>query len=127
MLSALAEDYQDWRQLKAEVVVVAPHTQEELAAFAERNEIPYPLLSDSDGRGRGLFDFAQVGPLIPPFVFAVDRYATLFFHDLSDADDAVSQEKDIFDEVEFLESQCPECGIYRRSSEPGSGGSSVTG
>ncbi len=127
MLSALAEDYQDWRQLKAEVVGVASHTQEELAAFAERNEIPYPLLSDADGQGRGLFDFAQLGPLTPPFVFAVDRYATLFFQDLSDADDAVAQAKDIFDEVEFLESQCPECGVYRQSSEPGTGGSSATG
>ncbi len=116
MLKAFAKDHEKWRRQKTEVVGVAPHTQEQLAAFAEDNEIPYPLLSDEDGHGRELFDFEQLGQLEPPFVFAVDRYATLFFQDLKDDDDALAQSQDIYDEVEFLESQCPECGVYRQSS-----------
>lgn len=116
-LKALADDYQDWRRLTTEVVCVAPNSQEELEVFARETDIPFPLLGDVDGQAQRAFALEQLGPLSAPYIFAVDRFATLYFHDLADSGDPVQSERDIYDEIEFLESQCPECGVSRQSPQ----------
>lgn len=114
-LKALADDYQDWRRITTEVVAVSSNSQEELEAFAGEMDIPFPLLSDVDGQARQAFTFEQLDGQSAPFIFAVDRFATLYFHDLTETDDPADAERDVYDEIEFLESQCPECGVYRQT------------
>ncbi len=115
-LKALAELELQWRRTLAEVVVVFPNTVEELKEVSDEFNLPYPLLSDEDGRAAEAFSFETLGDLELPYIFAVDRYATLFFKDVDDRGDAREEVADVWSEIDFLESQCPECGVAREDS-----------
>lgn len=111
-LRAFAQDYPDWRHISTEVVAVLPNSVDEVKALAKELSLPFPLLSDGDGRAKEAYTFAQLNHVGQPTVFVVDRYATLYYHEISDSADPKEEEREIFKEVEVVESQCPECGAY---------------
>lgn len=104
-LKGFAQDYRDWQHLKTEVVAVLPNSRAELKSLGDELHLPYPLLSDVEGQARAAFTFDQLDQLRPPTVFAVDRMATLYYHELNDAADPWEEEKEVLNEMEFLESR----------------------
>lgn len=111
-LKAFAQDYRDWEHIKGEIVAVLPDNPDELKNLAEELDLPFPLLSDSEGRALADFTFDQLDPMRPPMVFVVDRPGTLYYHEIADAADPFEEEKTILTEVETLENQAPQTGVY---------------
>jgi peroxiredoxin len=111
-LRALASDFEQWRRIRSDIAPVLPRPLEELQVFARELELPFPLLSDGGGQTQRAFGFKQLEPIEPPMAFVIDRFATLYYHRFDDAADPSREAKDILTDVEFLESQCPECGVY---------------
>jgi peroxiredoxin len=111
-LRALGADFDRWRGIRAEIVPILPRPLEELQFFARELELPFPILSDGAGQTQRAFGFQQLGTVEPPMAFVIDRFATLYYHRFDDGADTRREANDLFDEVEFLESQCPECGVY---------------
>lgn len=111
-LRAFALDHDHWLRLRAEIAAVLPNSPEELDALAHELDLPFTLLADPTGRARSAFSFPQVDAVKTPALFVVDRFAILYHHPLNDQADVWREESDIYKEVEWLESQCPECGAY---------------
>lgn len=111
-LKAFAQDYRDWQHINSEIVAVLPNSQAELKSLRDELELPYPLLSDSQGQAQAAFAFDQLDRPHAPIIFVVDRMSTLYYHEIDDDADPWEEEKEVLAEVEFLESRCPECGVY---------------
>ena len=111
-LKAFARDYADWRRIYGEVVAVFSDPVDDLKNLGEELDLPFPLLSDADGRAKAAFSLKGITRPDAPVVFVVDRLSTLFYHELNDAADPWLEAAEVFEEVEFLEGRCPECGIY---------------
>ena len=111
-LKAFAQDYRDWQHINSEVVAVLANDLPELKSLAEELALPFPLLSDGQGQAQAAFAFDQLDRAHAPIIFVVDRMSTLYYHEIDDKADPFEEEKEVLAEVEFLESQCPECGVY---------------
>ncbi len=111
-LKAFAQDYRDWQHINSEVVAVFPNGPGDLQSLGEELDLPFPLLAAEGGQAQAAFSFDQIEGSTPPTIFVVDRMSTLYYHEIDDRADPFEEEKEILAEVEFLESQCPECGVY---------------
>src|SRR3990172_710424 len=111
-LKAFAQDYRDWQHIKSEIVAVLPRGQAELKSLGDELKLPYLLLSDTDGQAQAAFAFDQLDQPKAPIIFVVDRMSTLYYHEIDDDADPWQEETEVLAEVEFLESRCPECGVY---------------
>jgi peroxiredoxin Q/BCP len=61
--------------LDAEIVGVSLDTAEKHAAFAEKHQLPYPLVSDRDGTIAGAYGVARLGGWLPTkrVTFVIDK------------------------------------------------------
>jgi peroxiredoxin Q/BCP len=65
----------DVASLDAEIVGVSLDTAEKHAAFAERHQLPYPLVSDRDGAIASAYGVARLGGWLPTkrVTFVIDK------------------------------------------------------
>jgi peroxiredoxin len=59
----LRDTYEEIRDLGAEVVAIGTGTSDHVRDFVDREEIPYPVLSDDDGRAARAATIERVGVL----------------------------------------------------------------
>lgn len=112
-IAAAADDGALWRGVPATIKVITPGPVEGLPEWAAGENALIEIVLDPRGDAERAFEFAQLGDIAPPYVFVVDRYSTLHFHDLDEKGRAREQERALLSDVEFLEKVCPECGIYQ--------------
>ncbi|MCM8798443.1 MAG: peroxiredoxin family protein [Candidatus Omnitrophica bacterium] len=100
--------YDDIRQ-DAEIFAVSCARQESLKDFSKRMEIKFDILVDSDDVVRCKFTEESFN-----FLIITDRFLSLYkaYSLLPDKDEIVSS-------IEFLEKQCPECGVSTWPEELG--------
>ena len=110
-IGSLAKQYSKIVDLQAAVLLVVQKPLEAAAWKAKRLKLPFLTLVDGDGRvHRELGAMTRSGHS-QLAIYITDRFGEVFgVYRLRDAS-LLPPVKDIFDWLEFINSQCPECGV----------------
>ena len=113
LLLELSAGYRDYQRLEAEVLAISQAEVETLRRLAHDLGLPFPVLSDRDGR---VFDAYFVGheraAKADPHdvgVFVADRWGSIFTTKIAGRGHAMPDESEIREWLEFIEIQCEEC------------------
>lgn len=93
------DEYQDFQDLGAEVVGVSSDSEASHQQFADKHRLPFPLLADTDGKLRKIYEVprAMLGLLPGRVTFVIDQQGVIqyIFNSLSNAADHVSKTKEV--------------------------------
>lgn len=109
LLRELATNYEDYRQLNAEILVIISNDLAELNELQHELKLPFPLLSDPKAV---VLDSYEQGGLDarPEFgVFIADRWGALFSKTMGSEMNDLPTDAEIRGWLSFIEIQCPEC------------------
>lgn len=114
LVQDLAKNYSAYRTAETEVLVLFPESltdlKENLNQQADRDPIPFPVLSDEVGKARSrYFSGDQSDSAHPVGLFICDRFGELYHKTLADEADQLLSEPEIRDWVTFIDMRCPEC------------------
>jgi peroxiredoxin len=109
LLGDLAKGYPEYPQLNAEVLAISRAEVEELRQLQRELDLPFPLLSDMDGKVLIAYLGEAAGGPHETGVFVADRYGALYTGATAADADALPGESEIRDWLSFIEIQCPEC------------------
>jgi len=109
LLRELAESYEEYRQLNAEILVVLTSDLDQLSQLKDVLKLPFPLLSNPDASV--LDSYAEVGRAARPefAVLIADRWGELFSKTIGSEIKNLPAETEIRDWLSFIEIQCSEC------------------
>jgi peroxiredoxin len=107
LLRDLSGGYCECQRLEAEVLAISRSEAETLRQLARDLSLPFPVLSDRDGK---VFDdyFDGAAPHAAG-VFVADRWGSLFIAKIADQEHSLPGESGIRERLEFIEIQCEEC------------------
>jgi peroxiredoxin len=109
LASALARREADLRREEAEVLIVLRASVAAAASVKARENLPFRLLADADGRIHALFGVGA-GAMAPPVVYLTDRFGEVFSVQPAAQALPLPAAREILDWLAFVNSQCPECG-----------------
>jgi peroxiredoxin len=111
LLVSLAKQYSKIEELQAAVLLIVQRPVEAAAWKSKRLHLPYLTLVDGDGRVHSELGATAVNGTSRFAIYVTDRFGEVFgayrLRDLS----LLPSVKDILDWLEFINSQCPECGF----------------
>lgn len=111
-LKVFAEHYGELVKLEAEMLAISADGLEGTRAVSAELGLPYPLLSDPEGRVIEKYTFwRKDAKAALPSVFVTDRYGTLYHQLIADETTGLPDLKEILSWLQFIQSQCPECSI----------------
>jgi peroxiredoxin len=85
---------------------------EESTELSARLGLPYPLLSDPEGRAIERYTYwGEEGDEPLPSLFVIDRYGTLHYQCITQEVTELPEGEEILSWLNFIQSQCPECSI----------------
>jgi peroxiredoxin len=113
LLREIAEHYGAYKQKEAEVLVISTDELGRLRELAQDLALPFPVLSDTDGRVTDLYlkhttQFVEQATL-EDAIFVADRWGAIFSTKRIETDHDLPAETEIRDWLEFIELQCEEC------------------
>ncbi len=112
LLRETAERYGDYEQKEAEVLAISTDESDRLRHLAQDLALPFPVLSDSDGKVTDLYLKHPDGISEKTFdvaIFVADRWGALFSTKSIEIDDDLPVEAEVREWLEFIELQCEEC------------------
>jgi peroxiredoxin len=109
LLRDLAKGYPEYSQLNAEVLAISQNGIEELGQLQRELGLPFPLLSDIDGKELSAYLGQAAGRLHQTAIFVADRWGSLYTKATATDADALPDEAEIREWLSFIEIQCPEC------------------
>ena len=112
LLRAIAEHYRDYKQKEAEVLAISTDERDHLRRLAEDLALPFPMLSDGDGRVTSLYRKHTEGIVeaaVEAAIFVADRWGAIFTSKSVENDRDLPAEAEIREWLEFIELQCEEC------------------
>ena len=93
------DQYEDFKDLGAEVIGISSDSEASHQKFTQKHRLPFPLLADTDGKVRKLYEVprALLGLLPGRVTFVIDKNGVLqyIFNSLSGATDHVSNAKKV--------------------------------
>lgn len=93
------DQYQDFQDLGAEVVGVSSDSEASHQKFTQKHRLPFPLLADTGGRVRKLYEVprALLGLLPGRVTFIIDKEGVIryIFNSMNRATDHVSTAKEV--------------------------------
>ena len=93
------DQYEDFKDLGAEVIGISSDSEASHQKFTQKHRLPFPLLADTDGKVRKLYEVprALLGLLPGRVTFVIDKNGVLqyIFNSLSGATDYVSNAKKV--------------------------------
>jgi peroxiredoxin len=110
LAALLANEYAEIRNEQAEVLLVLQSSLARAARMQRELKLPFPVLSDQDGHlhcNIGAID-SQQNP--GTTVYITDRFGEVFGVYRTCEGTPLPSLKEILDWLEFINSQCPECG-----------------
>jgi peroxiredoxin len=112
LLRANAEHYRDYEQKEAEVLAISTDETDGLRRLAQDLALPFPVLSDTDGRVTNLYlkhteEIAEAA--VEAAIFVADRWGAIFTSKTVENDRDLPTEAEIREWLEFIELQCEEC------------------
>lgn len=109
LLQQLDQNYNDYRELNAEVLVIASGDVKKLRQLQQDLSLPFPLLSDADGEVFSLYRGQSANRHSSFGVFITDRWGALFTKTVASDPEQLPTDSEIRDWLSFIEIQCPEC------------------
>ena len=111
-LKDFADHYREFAELETEILAISSGDEEDTEMLRTELDLPYPLLSDPEGRTTEKYTYWQRGNRVPlPSVFVTDRYGMLVFQQIADEITGLPDRKEILSWLNFIQSQCPECSV----------------
>ena len=106
-LQELARDRGRYGEYQAQVLALLPAPLPDCRRLAAELRLPFPLLSDSDGRVRGRYleAPAAVG------LFVLDRYGEPYGRWVAAEADSLPPAEPLLSALRLTELECPECGV----------------
>ena len=97
------DEYEDFRELGAEVVGVSSDSEESHQQFSQQHRLPFPLLADVGGKVAKLYEVprALLGLVPGRVTFVIDQQGVIqyVFNSLSKATDHVANTKKVLTEL----------------------------
>lgn len=113
LLREISEHYNEYQQMEAEVLAISADEMDYLRQLAQDLALPFPVLSDSEGRVTDLYlkHIEQRGDraAFETGIFVVDRWGEIFSATSIERAEDLPAETEIRDWLEFIELQCEEC------------------
>src|SRR5688572_4165762 len=112
LLREIAEHYGDYKQKEAEVLAISTDEIGRLRQLAQDLSLPFPVLSDSDGKVTDLYlkhpeEIAD--NTFDVAIFVADRWGAVFSTKMIEIDYDKPVEAEVREWLEFIELQCEEC------------------
>jgi peroxiredoxin len=113
LLQEIAEHYAEYQAKEAEVLVISTDRIYRLPQLAQDLALPFPVLSDNDGRVTDLY-LKDIDPVAEKAafmaaIFVADRWGAIFTSKIVEDDHDLPAEAEIREWLEFIELQCEEC------------------
>jgi len=105
LLREIAAHYGEYQQMEAEVLAISTGEITCLRQLAQDLALPFPLLTDSDGRVTSFY----LKQTEQAAIFVVDRWGAIFTRETAAEDRGLLAEAEIRKWLEFIELQCEEC------------------
>ena len=113
LLREISEHYGEYQEKEAEVLAISTDEIDRLRQLAQDLALPFPVLSDCDGRVTDLYlkHIEQRGDkaAFEAAIFVADRWGAVFSTRSIEKDHDLPVEAEIRDWLEFIELQCEEC------------------
>jgi peroxiredoxin len=113
LLREIAAHYGEYQQMEAEVLAISTGEIARLRQLARDLALPFPLLTDSDGRVIDLYlkRTGETAETAAPEagVFVVDRWGAIFTWESAAEEHDLLAEAELRQWLEFIEIQCEEC------------------
>ena len=109
LLQRLAQNYNDYRELNAEVLAIASADVNKLRELQQDLSVPFPLLSDPKGEVFLLYGGQPANTSSSFGVFITDRWGALYTKTVASDPQQLPTDSEIRDWLSFIEIQCPEC------------------
>ena len=112
LLQEIAEHYGDYEEKEAEVLAISTDELDCLRQLAQDLALPFPVLSDSDGKvtDQYLNHPEQVADkTFDVAIFIADRWGEVFSTKRIEIDHDLPVEAEVREWLEFIELQCEEC------------------
>jgi peroxiredoxin len=112
LLQEIAEHYGEYLEKEAEVLAISTEEIGCLRQLAQDLALPFPLLSDSNGKVTDLYlrHLEKVSEkTFDIAIFVADRWGALFSTKRIEIDDDKPVEAEVREWLEFIELQCEEC------------------
>lgn len=105
-----AELYEKAKDLEAKIPAVSFDTIDHLKEFLQRVPLPFPLLSDVEGKVTEMYTNKDEGRKAPfPSIFITDRFGDLYHQQIANEANKLPAGKEVLDWLLFMDIQCPEC------------------
>lgn len=109
LLASLTQEFSQVRAFQATVLLLVQKPREAAAWKAKCMKRPYPTLIDGDGRVHRRLGAVSASGKPLTAIYITDRFGEVFGVYRLASGDRLPTIKDIFDWLQFIESQCPEC------------------
>jgi len=109
LLTEMAQRYEEFKREEAEIVAVAKCSTEECGLIKGQLKLPFPVLSDEDGRLHHEFGASDQEGDSAAAAYVTDRYAEVFAVYRTRDGQTLPRATEILSWLEFINSQCPEC------------------
>lgn len=111
-LKMFAEHYGELVKSESEILAISADDLEGTRALSAELRLPYPLLSDPEGRVIEKYTYWRKDTKAAlPSVFVTDRYGALYYQFIADETTGLPDLEEILSWLGFIQSQCPECSI----------------
>lgn len=95
---------------EAEVLAISFDGLKDAEAFAEKEDIRFPLLFDMKGEDSARFTYIdETRHSLYPSLFITDRFSALRYQKIADEADELPHVKEITDWLRLIQTECPEC------------------
>jgi peroxiredoxin len=112
LLREIAKHYGDYKEKEAEVLAISTGELNRLRQLAQDLALPFPVLSDSDGKVTDLYlkHSQQVAEkTFDVAIVVADRWGAVFSTKSIEIDRDLPVEAEVREWLEFIELQCEEC------------------
>jgi peroxiredoxin Q/BCP len=111
-LRSFAALYESYKNMNTEILGISSDQLADSKLLKKEYRIPFPLLSDSDGKQMDKLTKVVEGEAVPS-VLILDRFGSLYSQwVVSHEEGDLPEDKIFLQTLEYIETQCPECGIF---------------
>jgi peroxiredoxin len=111
LMMRLADQYAQIKNEDATVLLIFQESPEAAARMAQELKLPYPVLVDEDGRVHRELGAADTVGSPRSAIYITDRFGEVFGAYRSRDGISLPSFEKIVHMLEFVNSQCPECGV----------------
>ena len=109
-LQEIADAYQRFEELEAEVFAISFDKLPKLRTLAERIGIPFPLLQDETGETTTTFTFIDPADNVPyPTILITDRFGVLRYQEMVSEAHELPDVEEMLSWLLLIQTECPEC------------------